>query len=64
MGRKMTFSIVVLIVSVFLGYLLGYSIPPFIHAGVFSDRAVKGVAIEVDKEMEEYYKNLTEDEEE
>lgn len=64
MGKKLTFSIVILIVSLFIGFMLGYSIPPFIHAGVFSDRAEKGVAMEVDKEMEEYYKNLTKEDEE
>ena len=61
MNRKMTFSIVILVVSVFLGYMLGYSIPPFIHSGVFSDRAEKGVAMEIDDATEEYYKNLTKD---
>jgi hypothetical protein len=48
-----------------VGFLLGYSIPPFIHAGVFSDREEKGVAIEIDEELEKYYENLyPEDEEE
>jgi len=64
MSKKLTFSIAILVVAVFLGFLLGYSIPPFVHAGVFSDRAVKGVAIEVDTEMEDYYKNLTKDDDE
>lgn len=60
-----TFAIVILIVSLFVGFLLGYSIPPFIHAGVFSDREEKGVAIEIDEELEKYYENLyPEDEEE
>ena len=63
MNRKLTFGIVILVVSVFMGFMLGYSIPPFIHAGVFSDRVEKGVEVEVDQDMEEYYKNLTKDDE-
>ena len=57
-----TFGVILLIVTVFLGYLLGYSIPPFIQAGVFSDREVKGVQTEIDENMEEYYKQLYQEE--
>ena len=53
-----TFGLVVFIVVLFVGYLLGYSIPPFIHAGVFSDREVKGVEIQIDENMEKYYEEL------
>jgi hypothetical protein len=52
------FAAVLLIVVVFLGYLIGYSIPPFIQAGVFSDREEKGVAVEIDEDMEKYYEQL------
>ena len=45
-----TFGLVVFIVVLFVGYLLGYSIPPFIHAGVFSDRETKGVELQIDEE--------------
>jgi hypothetical protein len=57
------FIIVALVVVVFLGFLIGYSIPPFIHAGVFSGREQKGVEIKIDKKMEQYYKDLYESEE-
>jgi hypothetical protein len=57
------FVIVALVVVIFLGFLIGYSIPPFIHAGVFSEREQKGVEIKIDKEMEQYYKDLYESEE-
>ncbi len=56
-------GIIILIVTLYLGFLLGYSIPPFIHAGVFSDREEKGVEILVDEEMEKYYEKLYEDDE-
>lgn len=55
---KGTFGIIILIVTLFMGFLLGYSIPPFIHAGVFSERQEKGVKVEINKEMEDFYKNL------
>jgi len=57
-----TFGLILFIVIMFVGYLLGYSIPPFIQSGVFSDREVKGVATEIDEDMEEYYKQLYQEE--
>jgi hypothetical protein len=53
-----SFAAVLLIVAIFLGYLIGYSIPPFLHAGVFSGREEKGVAVEIDEDMEKYYEQL------
>lgn len=53
-----TFGVVLFIVTLFIGYLLGYSIPPFIQAGVFSDREVKGVETVIDEDMEKYYEQL------
>ena len=52
------FGIIILIVTLFVGFLLGYSIPPFIHAGVFSDREEKGVEIVIDENMEKFYEDL------
>lgn len=51
-------KIIVLVVTLFIGFLLGYSIPPFIHSGVFTGREVKGVEIKVDQATEDFYKNL------
>jgi hypothetical protein len=56
-----TFGFVILIVTLFVGFLLGYSIPPFIHAGVFSDREEKGVEIVIDEDMEKFYDDLYKD---
>ena len=58
------FTLVVVTVILFVGFMLGYSIPPFIHAGVFSEREEKGVAVEIDQETEDYYKNLYQEEDE
>lgn len=55
------FGIIVLIVTVFVGYLLGYSIPPFIQAGVFSEREEKGVEVMIDEDMKKYYEGLQDD---
>jgi hypothetical protein len=52
------FGVVLFIVTIFVGYLIGYSIPPFIQAGVFSGREEKGVAVEIDDEMQKYYEQL------
>lgn len=60
---KHAFGIVILIVTLFVGFLLGYSIPPFIHAGVFSDRAEKGVEVVVDENLENFYEDLYKDKE-
>ncbi len=57
-----TFLIVALIVTVFTGFLIGYSVPPFIKAGVFSQRVEKGVASQIDKNLEQHYKRLYETE--
>lgn len=57
------FGIIILIVTLFVGFLLGYSIPPFIHAGVFSDREEKGVEVVIDEETEKYYDNLFKEDE-
>lgn len=53
-----TLIAVVLIVIVFVGFLIGYTVPPFVQAGVFSERKEKGVESKIDKDMEQYYKDL------
>ncbi|MEJ2314281.1 MAG: hypothetical protein P8Y85_05805 [Nitrospirota bacterium] len=56
--HKKSFAIVMIVVTLFLAFMLGYSIPPYIHAGVFSEREEKGVAVEIDQNMEQYYQDL------
>lgn len=53
-----TFIIVILVVVIFTGFLIGYSVPPFIQAGVFSGRKEKGVESQIDKGLEQHYKDL------
>lgn len=56
-----TFIIVILVVTIFTGFLIGFSVPPFIQAGVFSGRKEKGVESQIDKGMEQHYKDLFKD---
>lgn len=56
-----TLLIVIILVAVFTSFLIGYSIPPYIQAGVFSERKEKGVESQIDKNMEQYYKDLLKD---
>lgn len=55
-----TFMVVALVVTMFTGFMIGYSVPPFIKAGVFSERQEKGVESQIDKKLEQHYKNLYE----
>jgi len=58
-----TFTIAALVVTIFTGFLIGYSVPPFIKAGVFSERQEKGVESQIDKNLEQHYKKLYETDE-
>ncbi len=53
-----TLIAVIVIVTLFTGFLIGFSLPPYIKAGVFSGRKEKGVESKIDKKMEQYYKDL------
>jgi hypothetical protein len=52
------FFIVVLVVTLFTGFLIGYSVPPFIHAGVFTAAKEKGVESQINRTLEQHYKDL------
>jgi len=52
------FLLIVAVVILFVGFMIGYSIPPFIHAGVFSDREEKGVKVKITDDQKQYYENL------
>ncbi len=53
-----TLIAVIVVVTLFTGFLIGFSLPPYIKAGVFSGRKEKGVESKIDKKMEQYYKDL------
>ncbi|MDH5392571.1 MAG: hypothetical protein OEY11_05230 [Gammaproteobacteria bacterium] len=57
--------IVILVVAIFMGFLMGYSLPPMYEVGMIGNKSEQpaGLKSGVSKEMEEYYKNLSKDEE-
>lgn len=60
---KSTFWIVVVIVMGFTGFLIGYSLPPFVEAGIIGGgpNRVKAGA-QLDTKTQEYYKDLLKEE--
>jgi hypothetical protein len=60
---KSTFWVVVMIVMGFLGFLTGYSLPPFVEAGIIGGGPNKVKAgAQLDTKTQDYYKNLLKDE--
>ena len=56
--------VVILVVSLFMGFMMGYSVPPMIEVGMIGadEGQSVGLKTKVDDEMEEYYKQLAGDE--
>lgn len=56
--------VVILVVASFMGFMMGYSVPPMVEVGMIGGEEGQkmGVKSDVDAEMEEYYKQLTADE--
>jgi hypothetical protein len=60
---KSTFWIVVVIVMGFTGFLIGYSLPPFVEAGIIGGGPNKVKAgAQLDTKTQEYYKDLLKEE--
>jgi hypothetical protein len=53
-----TFFAVFLLVAVFLGFELGYSLSPFLDAGVFGGRREKGVESKIDDALKKHFEEL------
>lgn len=54
-----------LITAVFTSFLLGYSVPPLLEVGMIGGKGEKTSSIrepKLNKQMEEYYRNLLEEE--
>ena len=58
-----TYWTMILITGVFIGFLMGYSVPPMVEVGMIGggDRAEVGLQSEMDQDMEEYYRSLLQD---
>jgi hypothetical protein len=52
--------VVVLVVGGFMGYLIGYSLPPMIEVGMIGGghQEEVGIQTEVSEDMQEYYDSL------
>lgn len=52
--------IVILVVAVFMGFMMGYSLPPMIEVGMIGGKPERAIGVKsgVNKEMEQYYKEL------
>jgi hypothetical protein len=53
-----TFFAIFLLVAVFVGFELGYSLSPFLDAGVFADRKEKGVESKIDDALKKHFEEL------
>ena len=60
---KTSFWIVVIVVVAFLGFMMGYVLPPFMEVGFGTgEQAVEGGAVSEDELMKEYEKLYQEEE--
>lgn len=55
-----TFFAILLIVTTFVGFQAGYSLSPFLDAGVFGARKERGVESKIDDALKRHYEQLYE----
>ncbi len=55
--------VVIVVVAAFLGFMMGYSVPPMIEVGYLGGEGEAGVQSEVDEELDAYYRALQEQDE-
>ncbi|HET8539129.1 MAG TPA: hypothetical protein VFL83_04590 [Anaeromyxobacter sp.] len=53
-----TLFVVCLIVTIFVGFQAGYSLAPFLDAGVLGGREEKGVESKIDDALKRHYERL------
>ena len=56
-----TFWTMILVTGIFIGFLMGYSVPPMVEVGMIGggDNAKVGPKSEIDQDLEEYYRSLS-----
>ena len=56
--------VVILVVGLFMGFMMGYSLPPMIEVGMIGgdENQQIGIKDEVSEDLDEYYKKLAGDE--
>jgi hypothetical protein len=62
---KNSLWVVILVVLSFMGFMMGYSLPPMFEVGLIggSGKQDVGLKSEISDEMDEYYKQLLKDNE-
>ncbi len=55
------FWTMILITGIFIGFLMGYSVPPMVEVGMIGggDSSKAGLKSDMDQDMEEYYRGLS-----
>jgi len=57
--------VVIVVTVTFVGFMMGYSLPPLIQTGMLTGKGEKAeLTRELGEEMEQYYRDLLKDEEE
>lgn len=60
---KNSLWMVIVIVAAFLGFLIGYTLPPLIEVGMIGGKGEKpGMQTELSEEMQDYYEDLLKEE--
>lgn len=56
---KNSLWLVILVVAAFLGFIVGYSVPPLVEVGMIGGKTEEvGLKSELTKEMKDYYGDL------
>ena len=53
-----TFFAILLLVTIFVGFEIGYSLSPFLQAGALSEGREKGVESKIDDAMKRHFEEL------
>jgi hypothetical protein len=53
-----TFFAIFVGVAIFIGFQIGYALPPFLQAGVFDARREKGVESKIDDALKKHFEEL------
>ncbi len=60
---KNSLWVVIVIVAAFLGFLMGYTLPPLIEVGMIGGKGeIAGAQTELSEDMQDYYDDLLKEE--
>jgi hypothetical protein len=56
---KNSLWVIIIVVSGFLGFMMGYSFPPLVETGLAAGKGKAAPPVQkIDKDMQDYYKDL------